>query len=244
MPVALTKPSELRRCGARQPDALACGARASHHQKVCLGHLRGKDARAREVGGQRRAQVGVVEVAQVLGLGGVGRADLRRLDREVGLAEAPAADELGDCGPSAGKRAGGGATAGRLTCGRLVRLQQGVKGLWQVALGRHCGGGGGGREARQADAMRSVQRAGATAGHGRRGVDAMRCAAMRCDAIASAQSRPATPRYLARGREKRGRRDKRAPLQLARPGSESGGCVQRGCSWLGMDRKGSEARRR
>lgn len=68
-----------------------------YHQEVRLGVGRvaaeGEDAGAAEVLGQRDAQVGIVEDAEVLSLCGVCDASGAGLDGEVGLAESAALDE-------------------------------------------------------------------------------------------------------------------------------------------------------
>lgn len=61
------------------------------------GSVRGKDLRALEVLGQRSPEVGVLEHAQILGLGRVRRANQTGLHREVGLAETAACEKLIIC---------------------------------------------------------------------------------------------------------------------------------------------------
>jgi hypothetical protein len=53
-----------------------------------------KDLRSSQVLGQRSAQMGVFERAQVLRLGRIGRTDLRRLDGQVRLSETAQRQEL------------------------------------------------------------------------------------------------------------------------------------------------------
>lgn len=61
---------------------------------MVLRAVRREDLGTLQVLGQGSPKVSILEQAQVLGLGGIGGADLARLDREVGLAKTTARKKL------------------------------------------------------------------------------------------------------------------------------------------------------
>lgn len=66
----------------------------SYHEKVRRRNGAGKDPRTLQVPWQWGAKVGIVEHAQILGLGRIGSANLSGLDREVGLSQTTSLDQI------------------------------------------------------------------------------------------------------------------------------------------------------
>lgn len=106
MPVALTYPSILLRyinvhCQSCTLPKAALHAVRTYHQEVGAGMwklgLWRKDFGALQVVWQWRAEVGILEVAQILGLGGVRSANLSRFHRQDRLSKSSSGGKLGVC---------------------------------------------------------------------------------------------------------------------------------------------------